>query len=43
MVLEVHTAQPTVNGPSRLEVQTAITELKGTSINLRVVIRSRQN
>jgi hypothetical protein len=36
-VIEVHTAEPLVPGPSRLEVEIAIAKLK--SINLQAVIK----
>jgi hypothetical protein len=39
--IEVHTAEPLVPGPSRLEVEIAIAKLK--SINHQVVIKFQQN
>jgi hypothetical protein len=39
--IEVHTAEPLVPGPSRLQVEIAAAKLK--SINRQVVIKFRQN
>jgi hypothetical protein len=40
---EIHTAEPLIPDPDPFEIESAIAELKSTSINRQVVIKSRQN